>query len=372
MIPLARPLIGEDEKNALNAVIDSGWITTGEQVKAFEQAFATLHGVDEAVAVSSCTAGLHLCLAALGIGSGDHVLVPSLTFVATVNAILYVGATPVFVDIESLESPHISITDAQQRLTEKVKAVIVMHYAGYSVDVSSWRQFADNNELFLIEDAAHAPGLDGVGQKADAAAFSFFGNKNMSTAEGGMVIARDPEITSRIRSMRSHGMTTSTLDRHKGHAFEYDVTMLGFNYRIDELRAALGLCQLSKLPKWNTKRRELVALYRNLVSQLCPEIIAPFSNAHSTVAHLFPVLLPRSANRHTVMAKLRDAEIQSSIHYLPVHQFSFYKKEFPGVHLTVTEEFCSRVITLPLYPALNEKDLKKIVMALKSGLKEVN
>jgi dTDP-4-amino-4,6-dideoxygalactose transaminase len=371
MLPLARPLIGEDEKNALNAVIDSGWITSGEQVQTFEKAFAKLHDVNEAIAVSSCTAGLHLSLAALGIGSGDHVLVPSLTFVATVNAILYVGATPVFIDIESLECPHISLADAQKKLTTKIKAVLVMHYGGYSVDMSSWRKFTDKNGLFLIEDAAHAPGLSGVAQFSDAAAFSFFGNKNMTTAEGGMVITHDPEIASRIRAMRSHGMTTGTLDRHKGHAFGYDVTMLGFNYRIDELRAAIGLCQLSKLPEWNAKRRELVTIYRELINRFCPQLTTPFSDTHNTVAHLFPVLLPTICDREKVMAGLREAEIQSSIHYPPVHRFTFYQKAFSEIRLPITEEFCNRVLTLPLYPALHEEDLEKIVMTLKKCIEDI-
>lgn len=368
MLPLAEPLIGEEEKTALNAIIDSGWITMGEEIKSFEQEFAALHGVDEAIAVSNCTAGLHLCLAALGVGAGDDVLVPSLTFVATVNAVLYAGANPIFVDVESLESPHISMSDAEQKITGKTKAVIVMHYAGYSVDVNKWRKFADDHGLFMIEDAAHAPGLDGVAQVADAAAFSFFGNKNMTTAEGGMVTARDPEVASRVRTMRSHGMSTSTLERHKGHAYEYDVTMLGFNYRLDELRAAMGRCQLAKLPAWNVKRRELVAIYRKLIKESCPQVMVPFSNEHNTVAHIFPVLLPVGVDRHSVMSNLRAAEIQSSIHYLPVHHFTFYKSAFPDVKLAITEEYCSRVVTLPLYPALDKQDLERVVQVITNSL----
>jgi dTDP-4-amino-4,6-dideoxygalactose transaminase len=372
MIPLACPLIGEEEKKALNAVIDSGWITNGEQVISFERQFSELHSFKESVAVSSCTAGLHLCLAALGVGHGDHVLVPSLTFVATVNAILYVGATPVFVDIESLVSPHISLSDAQQKITKQVKAAIVMDYSGYSINMLEWRKFADRHNLFLIEDAAHAPGLDGVAQYADASAFSFFGNKNMSTGEGGMVTAPNPEIISKVRSMRSHGMTTSTLDRHKGHAFEYDVTMLGYNYRMDEIRAALGICQLKKLPKWNEKRRELVNLYRELINKFCPQISVPYNPSHTTVAHLFPVLLPNAQLRHQVMTDLRESKIQSSIHYLPVHHFSYYKKSFPEIRLPITEDYCSRVLTLPLYPALDKSDLEKIVFSLRNSLEKVS
>lgn len=368
MISLAMPLFDEQEKKALCSVIDSGWVTTGEKVTEFEQAFADAHGINEAVAVTNATAGLHLCLAGLGIGPGDYVLVPSLTFVATVNAILFVGATPVFVDIESLDCPLLSLEDARRKLTSRTKAVIVMHYAGYSVDITRWREFADNYGLFLIEDAAHAPGLNGVAQFSDAAAFSFFGNKNMTTGEGGMVTALNPETVSRMRFLRSHGMTTSTLDRHLGHAYKYDVTMLGFNYRMDEMRAAVGLCQLAKLEKWNDTRRELVGIYRELFQRHCPEISVPFTNSHETVAHLFPVLLPDAAMRNSVMVKLREAGVQSSIHYLPVHRFTYYRDKFPGIHLPETEEFCRRVVTLPLYPDLDQEDLEHIVLAVKMAI----
>ena len=365
MISLAAPILGESEKQALSAVIDSGWLTMGNQVKNFEKAFAELHGVAEAVAVSSCTAGLHLSLAALGVGDGDEVLVPSLTFVATVNAILYVGATPVFVDIESLEHPHISLEDAKNKITAKTKAVIVMHYAGYLIDnLTDWRTFADANKLFLIEDAAHAPGIETVGQIADAAAFSFFSNKNMTTAEGGMVIARQPEILEKIRALRSHGMTTSTLDRDKGHAYSYDVTMLGYNYRMDELRAAIGICQLSQLKKWNAKRRELTAIYRKLFTD--STIIIPFKDHKITAAHLLPILLPENIDRTQVMKQLRTAGIQSSIHYPPVHKFSYYQKHFPNIKLNTTENFYKHVITLPLYPDLNQSDIETIVKSVNS------
>ncbi len=366
MISLAEPVLGEKEKQALSAVIESGWLTMGEQVKAFEKAFAEMHGETEAVAVSSCTAGLHLSLAALGVGQGDEVLVPSLTFVATVNAVLYVGATPVFVDIDSLECPHISLEDAQRNLTDKTKAVIVMHYGGYLVDLARWREFADRHQLFLVEDAAHAPGIGTV--VGDAAAFSFFSNKNMTTAEGGMVLAPRSAVLEKIRAKRSHGMTTGTLDRHVGHAYSYDVTTLGYNYRMDELRAALGLCQLSHLKAWNAKRRALTKLYRQLLAKHCPTVRVPFKSSDVTAAHLLPVLLSDGVEREQVMGELRAAGIQSSIHYPPVHHFSYYRARFPNIELVKTERFCQRVITLPLSPSLEELDLEKIVKTLQSAI----
>jgi len=364
MISLADPVLCEDEKTALCSVIAGGWLTMGERVRAFERAFAELHGVEAAVAVNSCTAGLHLCLAALGIGAGDEVLVPSLTFVATVNAILYVGADPVFVDIEGLRSPHISLADAEARRGPRARAVIVMHYGGYLVDLPEWRSFADAHGLKLIEDAAHAPAVGEVGRLSDASAFSFFANKNMTTAEGGMVLAGDSAVLETVRGMRSHGMSTCTLDRHRGHAFSYDVGMLGFNYRMDELRAAMGTVQLARLPEWNSRRRELSSLYRRLFSERLPQVCVPFADEHKTSAHLMPVLLPEGIDREKVMRRLRYAGIQTSIHYPPVHRFSFYQRRFADVSLPNTDNFCSRELTLPLHPSLSAEDVASVVEAL--------
>ena len=364
-ISLSEPILGGEEKEALSAVIDSNWLTMGDRVTGFERAFADLHGAVDAVAVSSCTAGLHLCLAALDVGAGDEVLVPSLTFVATANAVLYTGATPVFVDIENQSLPHIALEDARAKCSSRTKAVIVMHYGGYLVDLFAWRSFADEHGLLLIEDAAHAPAVGEVGRWSDASAFSFFANKNMSTAEGGMVLAREKPILDRVRRMRSHGMTTGTLDRHRGHAYSYDVTTLGYNYRMDELRAAVGSAQLKRLPEWNKRRRELMLQYREKFNEALPNIEIPFTGDHKTAAHLMPVLLPVESNRGEVMTELREAGIQSSIHYPPVHLFSYYQNRFPETVLPITEAFSQRELTLPLHPSLDDRDLATVVSVLK-------
>jgi dTDP-4-amino-4,6-dideoxygalactose transaminase len=368
MIALSEPILGEEEKRALCEVIDSRWLTMGERVAAFEKAFAKMHGVDNAVAVNSCTAALHLSLKALNIGPGDEVLVPSLTFVATANAVLYVGASPVFLDIQDLEKPHISMEDAEAKCTTKTKAVIVMHYGGYIADLTAWRSFCDAKRLLLIEDAAHAPGIGGVGRWSDASAFSFFSNKNMSTAEGGMVISRDPSVLQRVRHLRAHGMSTDTLTRHRGHAYSYDVTMLGYNYRMDELRAAVGLAQLPRLPSWNRKRQDLSNIYRRMMTAQIPEVMIPFDQAKQTSAHLMPVLLRKEVDRKNVMDQLRKDGIQTSIHYPPVHLFSYYADKCPEVKLPKTEEFCARELTLPLHPSLGEGEIKIVIESLRKAL----
>jgi dTDP-4-amino-4,6-dideoxygalactose transaminase len=365
---LSDPVLGQEEKQALCEVIESGWVTMGEKVAGFEKAFAKLHGANNAVAVCSCTAGLHLCLNALNIGPGDEVLVPSLTFVATVNAVLYAGATPVFVDIQSEAVPHLSFSDAEAKCTAKTKAIIVMHYGGYIVDLANWRSFAESHGLILIEDAAHAPGVEGVGRVSHAAVFSFFANKNMTTAEGGMVLARETSALELIRRLRSHGMTTGTLDRYHGHAYSYDVTCLGYNYRMDELRAAVGLLQLERLPEWNARRRRLTESYREALSFYVPELLLPFNSKDPTAAHLMPVLLPIAAGREKIMHRLFDAGVQTSIHYPPVHLFSFYRKRYPGIKLQQTENFCSRELTLPLHQSMAEADVEKISRALREAI----
>ena len=368
MMRVAEAILGEDEKSALADVVDSGWITMGERVRAFERAFAEEHGAPDAVAVSSCTAGLHLAMQALGLGPGDEVLVPSLTFVATVNSVLYAGATPVFVDIGSLDDPHICCADAAAKCTARTKAVVVMHYGGYLVDGDIWHRFAQTRGLHLIEDAAHAAGLDRPAVSGDAAVFSFFGNKNMTTAEGGMVIARDQAVLRKVKQMRSHGMTSGTLERLAGPTLTYDVTMLGYNYRMDELRAAIGLVQLRNLKGWNKKREQLTSSYRRLLGTYCPDVFVPFSAPRPSAYHILPVILPEGVDRQHIAGRMRDARIHTSVHYPPIHRFSWYQNRFSSLRLPKTEEFCRRELTLPLHPGLEERDVETVVCALAETL----
>ena len=365
---VSEPTLGADEKAALAAVIDSNWITMGGQVQAFERAFADEHDVADAVAVNSCTAGLHLAIDAFGIGPGDEVLVPSLTFVATANCVLYGGGRPVFVDIESLNVPLMSIADAADKCTARTKAVMVMHYAGQLVDAEAWRDFADSRGLVLIEDSAHAVGRHRGPIFGDAAAFSFYGNKNMTTAEGGMVTARDPEILNKMRLARGHGLTSSTLQRLLARAVTYDVPMLGYNYRMNELSAAIGLVQLEKLYDWNEKRRALTLTYAACLQEHCPSVILAFSTNRMSCHHILPVVLPSYADREQVMEQLRADGIQTTIHYPPVHALSLYQDRFPDVHLPLTEEFASRELTLPLHPKMAEADVEHVARSLAKSL----
>ena len=368
MIAVAEPQLGREEKDALNDVIDSGWITMGSQVRSFERKFADMHGVADAVAVSSCTAGLHLALQAIGISEGDEVLVPALSFVATANAVLYTGATPVFVDIESLDVPIMSASDAAAKCTARTRAVIIMHYGGYMADCDVWRDFADARGLYLIEDSAHAVGSSKKGIFGDLAVFSFFGNKNMTTAEGGMVVALDPSVLALTRQARGHGMTTGTMERLHGGMITYDVTMLGFNYRMDELRGAVGLVQLRHLDEWNEKRRIASQTYRVLLAECCPDVLVPFQSSRLSTHHIMPVLLPRDVDRQRICDSLRADGVQTTNHYPPIHWFTWFRTKFPGIRLPLTEEFAMRELTLPLHPNLSAGQVKTVARCLAKAL----
>jgi dTDP-4-amino-4,6-dideoxygalactose transaminase len=364
-IELGAPALGEAEKRALAEVIDDQWLTMGDRVRRFEQAFATLHGVSDAVAVSSATAALQLSLAAFDVGPGAEVLVPSMSFVATAAVVVHAGATPVFVDIEGPDRPHMSIEDARRRITGRTRAIIVMHYGGYWMDVPAWRELADEHGLLLFEDAAHATGLAGlVGSASDAASFSFFTNKNMTTAEGGMMVIPDDERRRRARLLRGHGMTASTLDRARGRAVGYDVVECGHNFRMDELRAALGLVQIERLPGWNDTRRALTGGYRTELAREVPQVQVPFEPDHVTAAHILPVLLPAGFDRTAVMATMRERGVQTSTHYPPIHEFDYYRRTCGSTTLPWTELFGERELTLPLHPALSPADVDRVVAAL--------
>lgn len=373
MLLVAEPVLGAEERAAAVAVLESGWITLGERVREFERAFAKYHGANDAVAVDSCTAGLHLALKALGIGPGDEVLVPSMTFVATANAVLYAGAEPVFVEIEALHRPLMSLEDAAAKITPRTRAIMLMHYAGHMADPAPWRTLANRHGLLLIEDAAHAVGVTGVGSYGDAAAFSFYGNKNMTTGEGGMVMMRNPDALDRARQMRGHGMTRSALQRLEARTPHYDVDMLGFNYRMDEIRGAIGLVQLGRLDEMNGRRAALVAMYEEQLAPLEQRLqgfCVPRPRSGQSAHHILPIVLPKGAERDRIAAEMHDAGVQTTIHYPPVHTLSYYRQRSPRTSLPLSEEFHRRELTLPLHPKMDETDVTRVVGALENALEQ--
>ena len=374
-IPLADLDFGPEESTAVQNVLNSRWLTMGEVTQQFEQAFAQFNQVKHAIAVANGTAALHLACAAIGLGRGDEVITPSLTFVATANAIRYTGATPVFADIVSPTDLTISPEAIENLITERTKAIMVMHYGGYACDMTAILALAKKHHLNVIEDAAHAVGAELEGRKlgcwGDVGCFSFFSNKNMTTGEGGMVVTNDDELAAKIRLMRSHGMTTLTWDRHRGHAWDYDVVELGYNYRMDEIRAALGLVQLGKLEKNNENRRRLTQLYHSMFSYLLPFIILPFTDHRGlTSAHIMPILIPDVVDRIWVLEQLKQKGIQASHHYPPIHRFAAYQQLFStrNLHLPITENVADREVTIPLYPSMSDEDVHTVVKAVQEAL----
>ncbi len=361
--------LGAEEKQAAMAALDSNWLTAGPRIAEFESAFADAVGEGaNAVAVSSATAALHLSMIALGIGKGDEVILPSLTFVACANAVRYVGATPVFADICGELDWNISVSDVAAKITPRTRAVMIVHFAGYPCDIDAFVALANKHNLLLIEDCSHAPlGTwkgRALGTFGDTGCFSFFSNKNMTTGEGGMVISRDPSLVDRLRILRSHGITASTYQRFKGHAYGYDVAELGYNYRLDEIRAAIGLVQLHKLPELNRRRKKIVVRYRALLAEQMPEIRVPFSNGYSESSyHIFPVLLPCDAEqRKEILNSMGERGIQCSMHYRPIHTFSAYEDVTADV--PVTECIAGSIVTLPLFPGMTDEQIEYVITSL--------
>jgi len=365
-IPLFDIGFNGKEMIAVQKVLSSGWLTMGEQTEIFEREFADYIKVKHAIAVSNCTAALHLANLSLNIGKNDEVVCPSLSFVAGSNSIVYTGAKPVFADITDLSDFNISPVDIEKKISERTKAIQIVHYAGNPCNMDHIMEIADKHGVYVIEDCAHAPGSEYNGRKCgtigDIGCFSFFSNKNMTTAEGGMITTNNDGLAEKIRLMRSHGMTAMTLDRHKGRAFSYDVVELGYNYRIDEMRSAIGIVQLEKLEDENIRRREIDQIYRERLADVCG-IKVPFNvKGDSSSHHIFPVLLDKEVSRQGFMEFLKSNGIQSSIHYPPIHLFDYYRRNF-GCHegmLYITEEVAEREVTLPLYPSMTDKDVHRV------------
>ncbi len=369
-IPLSDVRLGTAEIDAVEAVLKGGWLSMGAVSAEFEKDFSDFTGANFCFAVTNATAALHLACEALGVGPGDEVIVPSLTFVATANAVLYTGATPVFADITSEADLTISAAAIEAAVTPRTKAIIVMHYAGYPCDMPAICALAEKHQLFIIEDAAHAAGsyLHGkhLGTLGDVGCFSFFANKNMSTAEGGMVTTNNAALAEKIKLLRSHGMTTLTWDRHRGHAWSYDVAAIGYNYRIDEIRAALGRVQLASLSERNQKRKQLTNHYFRLLKD--SEIGIPFmEHPGLSACHILPIVLPKNSDRTRFMENMKQLGVQTSIHYPPVHLFSAYEPLRATAKLPLTEDIARREVTLPLYPTLTESQVEYVVASVRES-----
>jgi dTDP-4-amino-4,6-dideoxygalactose transaminase len=370
-VPLADLDYDEAEEQAVHEVLRSRWLTMGAVTQAFEEEFKAFTGAKFAIALSNATVALHLACLASDIGPGDEVILPSLSFVATANAVLYTGAQVRFADIISLDELTIDPAAIERLITPRTKAIIVMHYGGYPCRMVEISQIAQQHNLIIIEDAAHAPGawLDNrhLGTFGEIGCFSFFSNKNLATGEGGMLVTNRSDLADKVTRMRSHGMTSLTWDRHQGHAFSYDVVDLGYNYRIDEIHSALGRQQLKKLPNGNQRRRTITQKYRELLTNC--DLHVPFSSVAvnprvKASCHILPVILPKNVNRNSFMDEMKKSGIQTSIHYPPIHMFSYYQRIVSSPQensLTFTDQAASREVTFPLYPGMTDEQVEYVV-----------
>jgi dTDP-4-amino-4,6-dideoxygalactose transaminase len=371
-IPLTETTLDEQEVEAATRVLRSKWLTMGAEVAAFEREFAAAIGTRHAVAVSNGTTALEIAYRAAGVGPGDEVLIPAVTFIACFNAARQVGARPVLVDVTSEQDWTISVLDLAAKITDRTRLVVPMAHAGYPPDMEGILRWSLKRGLKVIEDACHGPMAEIAGTRVGAfglaGTWSFFGNKNMTTGEGGMITTNDDDVAAFARLARSHGISRPTWDRAAGHAFDYDVEMVGTNARLDEVRAAIGRVQLGKLTTANAGRAAAAADLRARLQEI-PGLVIPYAKHRGMSAHhLFCVLLPEGTDRRAVMTGMREQGIQTSIHYPPLHQFSSTARWFAehggAEHLPIAERIGPRILTLPLAPSQTAETNQRISEAL--------
>lgn len=369
-IPLFDTGFGQEEIEAVARPLRAGWLTMGVEVLELEDELRNLTGAKNAIAVANGTMALQLSFAALGIGPGDEVICPTLTFVATANSARMLGARVRLCESVGEDDLTVDPDSVAQHVTDETRAIVVVHYAGFACRLDEILAVAAERGIPVVEDCAHAVfsthngatlGLHGA-----AGCFSFYSNKNATCGEGGAIVTNDDVLAERLRLLRSHGMTTPTLDRHRGVATSYDVVLPGTNARLDEMRAALLRVQLAKLPGALARRRQLFSRYVEALRDT--SVVVPFSVGQhadellSTGVHIMPVLLPSRSDRAVVMEHLKSAGIQTSIHYPPIHRFVVYRDDNPG--LSRTGELADRELTLPFYPDMTDEDVDTVVAEL--------
>lgn len=357
--------MGRDELKAIEQTFQTGWIGYGPKIKEFEDKFSNFIGVDHSVGLNSATAALHLALLCSKIKAGDEVIVPSLTFVSSVHAILYAKATPVFTDVCS-DTLCIDVEDIKRKMTSKTKAIMPVHYSGHPCDMDEIMEIARDNNLHVIEDAAQATGAEYKGNKAgsigDVGCFSFEAKKNMTTGEGGMLVTNNEDMAKKAKILRWVGIDKSTEARARGGNYNwyYEVNDLGYKYHMNDIQAAMGMVQLSKLEKMNKRREEIVATYNREFSEV-EEIRCPVERGYVKSAHWNYVI--RVENRDKLIEHLNRNGISAGVHYMPIHMHPFYKNF--DAKVPITEAVWKKLVTLPLFVDLSNKDVEKIIAVVR-------
>lgn len=371
LLPYARQCVDADDRLAVDLVLRSNWLTTGPMVKEFEAAVTQYTGAAEGVAVNTGTAALHAAMWAAGVGPGDEVIVPAISFVASANCVLYVGANPVFADL-SPDTLNLDPDDVPRKLTSRTKAMVAVDFAGHPCDHDALRTIANQYGLILIEDAAHSLGAIYLGRKVgtlqDMTTLSFHPVKHVTTGEGGMVLTDDPAIAKRVRSFRHHGIDLDLHARNNTNSWEYDVVDLGFNYRLSDINCALGVSQLAKSDQWLARRRTIAADYHEALHGL-PMLQLPEERTDCISAwHLYIVRLnleTLSVSRSQVFSALRAENIGVNVHYIPIPWMTYYAKlGYIRGQWPVAESEYERMISLPMYPGMSDQDVADVVAAL--------
>lgn len=370
-LPFSRPALGEEELAAVQAVFASGWITTGPQNAALEQAFCQLTGNQHAIAVSSATAGMHVTLMALGIQPGDEVITPSLTWVSTLNIITLLGATPVMIDVDR-DNLMVSAEQIEAAITPRTRAIVPVHYAGAPADIDALRAVSARHNIPLIEDAAHAVGCyhkgRHVGQQGTAI-FSLHAIKNITCAEGGIVVTDDAQLADRLRSLKFHGLGVDAYDRHThGRKPQAEVIMPGFKYNLPDINAAIALVQLQKLPAINARRQAIAARYlRELADTPLLPLVQP-AWPHQHAWHLFIIRVDETRcgiSRDALMEQLKIHDIGTGLHFRAAHTHKYYRERYPQLSLPATEWNSERICSLPLFPDMLDDDVTRVITALR-------
>ncbi len=370
-VPLSAVRLTEADIEAANEVYRSGWLSMGPRTQELERAFAEYTGAGHCLAVSSCTAGLHLAMSGAGLGPGDEAIVPSITFVASANAVAYTGARPVFAEIAAVDRPWLSADAAERAITPRTKAIVAVSYGGHPGEIEELRQLAADRGLALIEDAAHGSGSwlgdRHLGTFGLAGAISFSAGKNLGIGEGGVLLTDDEELAERARLMRWHGVTRSIWERHRTGTESYDVAGLGFNYRIDDARAALARSRLGRLDDDNRRRAALAAVYRDELADIdgISPLAAPPDSARVSNS-MFAVVVDEGVDRDAFRDSLAQAGIQTSVHFSPVHRFELYADS--GAELPLTDAFAARTVSLPMFAEMEEGQQAQVIEAVREAL----
>lgn len=375
-LPFSRPAIGDEEIKAVEDVLRSGWITTGPQNHQLEQDFCEKFGSKHAIAICSATAGMHVVLMAMGIGAGDEVITPSQTWVSTMNIITLLGAEPVMIDVDR-DTLMVSAEDVKKAITPRTKAIIPVHYAGAPCDLDALRKVAQDAGIPLIEDAAHAIGTryknEWIGEKGTSI-FSFHAIKNVTCAEGGLVVTDNDELANRVRCLKFHGLGVDAFDRQiQGRKPQAEVVEPGYKYNLSDIHAAIAVVQLGRLDEMNAKRAELVALYREKLKDSPLEMLSVPEYSHLHANHLFMVRIDKNAcgiDRDAFMEKLKQKDIGTGLHFRAAHTQKYYRERYPSLSLPQSEWNSATLCSLPLFPDMSNEDVIRVVDAINEILSE--